>query len=657
MFFDPKDIVEHLRHNLERYPYDNGFPVFRELLQNADDAQARTVVLYLLPGWPEASNPLLQGAGLLLVNDGDFDENSAQGMQTFGGSVKALDDTSVGRFGLGQKSVFHLCDAFVIVPDGYGREYTPFVVNPFEPLGREGDDCLRWSCINDDDAQFIASAGKQYMDAPRRLNLWFPLRRQGLRPKPTSKGIVSSDIRSESLAQLADDWRIAEMVASLRHVRRVVVGIGSSNSEIDHGMAPGMIGYTAEPGDRSFGGPLGRGFVALGRERRAQDDFRRDLRETPNWPCSRNRETDEEEAQKATPHGAAILLIEPEGEGWLSADWSVLLPVTEAFPRQVHDGKGRLKLLLHGCFFVDSGRKAVIGLDETSPGPKDQAPSDETTLRAEWNRSVRDRLVLPLIPAVLYDALQEAKISGEVLTTAVKALAASDFGRTHRAAIAAERALARVAETRNGNLHARWQLVPSTMKLRPLPAPDERGRVALSAVLPNLSSWAEKRHLLLVCGKDALLAPDEPVWRAEDITELLAELAADCFSSDAQLRLLKDFLETCCTNDDLRAAASEPVLHRLRRAIASQRALASHERIAEILGILKPAGVLPLPPVASERFVLRALADAVGTQICLPQEWLPDQAECTTIDAHKAHGLIAALQPLLWVLARRSRQD
>jgi hypothetical protein len=49
MRFDPKDIVEHLRHNLERYPYADGFPVLRELLQNADDpkAEAESVAVSL----------------------------------------------------------------------------------------------------------------------------------------------------------------------------------------------------------------------------------------------------------------------------------------------------------------------------------------------------------------------------------------------------------------------------------------------------------------------------------------------------------------------------------------------------------------------------------------------------------------------------------
>ncbi|MBE0455535.1 MAG: hypothetical protein IBX58_18000 [Roseovarius sp.] len=409
MRFDPKDVVEHLRHNLERYPYADGFPVLRELLQNADDpkAEAESVAVCLLSGWPDAANPLLRGPGLLLVNDGGFDAGSATGMQTFGGSVKALDEASVGRFGLGQKSVFHLCDAFVVVPCGYGTEHLPFVVNPFETLGREGDDCLRWDTIDESDASLIVSAGERYISSSRRLNLWFPLRRPGLRPKPTSKGVVATDIAPESLVPLANRQRLAEMLASLRDVRRVSVEINGVRVELDRGEAPGLVGYGLDPGDRSFGGTLGPGMVSLGRERRAPNTFCSHLRDSDNWPLSRNPDTDEEKKQKATPHGAAILVIEPDSRGRLLADWSVLLPVTEAFRVLHHDGKGRLKLLLHGCFFVDSGRKSVIGLDDAGSKQSEQRPSNEAALRADWNRNIRDRLVLPLIPAVFHDALAQ----------------------------------------------------------------------------------------------------------------------------------------------------------------------------------------------------------------------------------------------------------
>lgn len=648
MRFDPKDIVEHLRHNLERYPYDDGFPVLRELLQNADDARAEAVTVDLREGWPEAENPLLRGAGLLIVNNGDFDERSAQGMQTFGGSVKALDEAAVGRFGLGQKSVFHLCDAFVVVSEGYGAQM-PFVVNPFETLGRPGDACLLWNIVADADAARLRAAGATSLPGKWRLNLWFPLRRPELRPKPKSNGIVAADIALASLAPLAERQKLAELLAALRHVRRVSVVIGAAKADLDRGHAPGMVGYTLEPGDRRFGGPLGAGLASLGRERRAADDFRRDLRSSAHWPRTRDRDTDEEELQKAAPHGAVIVVNDVEATAELSGDWAVLLPVAKAFDPIGMGGMGRLRLILHGYFFVDSGRKAVIGLDEAGTRPGDGAPGDEAGIRAAWNRSVRDRLVLPLIPGVLHDALTEQMLSGEALAAAVTALAGSDFGREHRPAICAEHALARVAETAAGAVVARWCLLPAVARLRPLPAPDDRGRIGFAANLPRLSNWAEARGLTLVCGPEAVLAPESPTWEGDELEELLGELDAAVFQAEAtRARALVEFLAVACTGPALRAAAADPVLSCLRKALASERTLAPHEAIREVLGKVDCAGVVPLPPVASERPVLRVLAQAPEAVICLPRDWLPQGSSAEiALDLHKARPILAALQPLL----------
>ena len=646
MRFDPKDIVEHLRHNLERYPFGDGFPVLRELLQNADDAEAESVAVILLDGWMNSCNPLLKGPGLLLVNDGKFDEKSAEGMKTFGGSVKALDDAAVGRFGLGQKSVFHLCDAFVVVPDGYSDEPAAFVVNPFETLGREGDDCLIWAKLDARDAGLIASAGARCIAPLRhggRLNLWFPLRRPGLRPKPTSSGIEASDIPPGHLRPVADPWRLAAMLVSLRHVRRILVEFADAHVALDRGTASGMAGYSPKPSKQSFGGALGHGIVGLGRELRAADDFRQDLRLSPSWPRTRDRDTDEEVPQKATPHGAAMLLIGPEGDGTLSADWSVLLPVTQAFAAQRIEGKGRLKLLLHGCFFVDSGRKAITGL-----GEEVSEASAEAQLRADWNRSVRDALVLPLIPAVLHDALQNTALSSDALGAAVKALVGSAFGREHRSAIAAAHTLARTVTATKETALARWTLVQAGSALRPLPAPDARCLVASADLLPDLFPWASERGLTLVCGPDALLAPETPSWKAEELSELLQGLAPSVFTRAAATRTLAEFLSTACVDDDLKAAATGPVLGNLRQTLASDDRRAGDEDIKQALTFIDCNSTIPLPPVASERFVLRALAAAGDAPPCLPQAWMPAATAANgELDTEDAFLLIAALQPLL----------
>ena len=99
--------------------------------------------------------------------------------------------------------------------------------------------------------------------------------------------------------------------------------------------------------------------------------------------------------------------------------------------------------------------------------------------------------------------------------------------------------------------------------------------------------------------------------------------------------------------DDLRVAAAGPVIDRLRKAIASEPALPRHDRIAEVLAAIDCTGIVPLPPSASERYVLRALAQVQDAPPCLPRAWLPEAAaDSPTLDADKARPLIAALQPL-----------
>ena len=74
----PISIVNQIKSNLHDR-YDPGYPILKELLQNADNSGASRFRLDALPGWPTAMNPLLRGPGLLVVNDGEFLEDDKRG--------------------------------------------------------------------------------------------------------------------------------------------------------------------------------------------------------------------------------------------------------------------------------------------------------------------------------------------------------------------------------------------------------------------------------------------------------------------------------------------------------------------------------------------------------------------------------------------------
>ena len=78
----PISIVNQIKSNLQDR-YDSGYPILKELLQNADDAEARRFRLDVLSGWPNAVSSLLRGPGILVANDGFFREQDESGITSF----------------------------------------------------------------------------------------------------------------------------------------------------------------------------------------------------------------------------------------------------------------------------------------------------------------------------------------------------------------------------------------------------------------------------------------------------------------------------------------------------------------------------------------------------------------------------------------------
>ena len=135
------DVIDHIQTLLrDQYEEDpDGLTLLKELIQNADDAEAISMGFGYSHGIREANHPLLQCPAFFIINNGPFDENNDKGIRKLGPSAKADDMDAIGRFGLGMKSIFHWCEAFVYL-DSPG-EFLQLV----NPLGDEhGDWNLEW---------------------------------------------------------------------------------------------------------------------------------------------------------------------------------------------------------------------------------------------------------------------------------------------------------------------------------------------------------------------------------------------------------------------------------------------------------------------------------------------------------------------------------
>ena len=159
----------------------DGRTLLRELVQNADDAGARQLGLTVLErGWSDARNSLLRGSALLVANDGAFPDKDRQAVHKAIGGSKEADVDKIGMFGIGLKSVFHICEAFLYM--GAERsEWRAGILNPWVGSGEnEEADPLHpdWDVVAGVDIERLRAVTTELLgEMSNGLLLWIPLRR------------------------------------------------------------------------------------------------------------------------------------------------------------------------------------------------------------------------------------------------------------------------------------------------------------------------------------------------------------------------------------------------------------------------------------------------------------------------------------------------
>lgn len=143
--FGPKvDLTATIRNILRNYP--EGTSILKELVQNADDAGAKSITFCLdkrehgTEKLPSTSLASFQGPALLVHNDATFTRTDFESIQRIGDSLKKSEETQskIGRFGIGFNSVYHMTDLpsfvstqYVVILDPQAR-FLPDV-NPSNP--------------------------------------------------------------------------------------------------------------------------------------------------------------------------------------------------------------------------------------------------------------------------------------------------------------------------------------------------------------------------------------------------------------------------------------------------------------------------------------------------------------------------------------------
>lgn len=621
--------IERLQQIL-REGYASGFTIFKELLQNAEDAGAKRMIVAGYEGFPEASNPLLRTPGLIVANDGPVFERNMDGITRASGGSKADERSAVGRFGLGQKSVYHLCDAFVALGfvEDDGNRPRLLIMNPWEQVFDAKAARDEWRTLNDIEGRLLLDKISA-MGLGKGMALFIPLRTATLRP---GKDLCLSDQNWEPDGAITDIMHGTELAAALCCLRNLeIIEIKPINGEgrrlsLKKG-ARRLSGPGVDEGDAVIAGQVdGAGFDLsfTGCQQWAPDGDAAHLLQQDGW----DKVFDIHRRlipPKANPHGAVIVCRSSAGanNGVLRVRDTVYLPLGDPVLTEALDQVAiNIDLLIHGYFFVSSNRKELRGDDH---------------IESRWNVALRRETSLPLLLDALADAFASLPSDRERYSI-IRALRGNSWWANFRGDACQGRALARCWPGAKSEV---WRVHRGKL-LRPVPRGEATSLSRLKMAFPEIEAWCDAQGIMLAFG--TVLADEDPQWPDEGLADFIALAGQAAFTKGQVAQTLAALLDAATPGLQARAALAKS--YREATAEIGQN-FASADRLKALVRHLPRDRVLVLPASVDNRELIAVLA-ASGSTLPIKASWsIGDGAEIRRLDVAETVELLVAVEPFL----------
>ena len=430
---DPRDEIEAIQSLLADVYRDagDGRTLFRELVQNADDAEARRLTLVVLEdGWHDAQNSLLRGPALLVANDGPFPTKDREALHKAIGGSKKADVDKIGTFGIGLKSVFHICEAFLYIGAAQS-EWWPGVLNPWYGTGEDGrGDPLfpDWDVVGEEDRQRLRVAEKHLLgETDGGLLLWIPLRRNEHDRGTGGRFWLASHcpVPQEICSWFGSSTPAALLLAQCGHLQSIDARRATNPETLSDSVT--LMSVSRPPSrwlgryqeestwflERRFGGEIAatKSMWSVVGVESLDGTSLVSLRDHTDWPrITVNRNGRHEWApRKALAHAAVTVLRPVETDAYQLGTrlrWAVFLPLDdhpEPGSSAIVKSNGpspAWDIILHGYFWPSQDRRSIPGVTDQEGDP----PSDND-MRDRWNRRLCEELLFPLLPRALAAAV------------------------------------------------------------------------------------------------------------------------------------------------------------------------------------------------------------------------------------------------------------
>ena len=619
--YQPKQgtIINNIK-SLLKERYKQGFPIIKEIIQNANDGQAKTLKFGISRGLIGTADnpvvhPLLKTPALFFLNDGVFKISDREAISCFGIDANAGDKGKIGKFGLGQKSIFHFCEAFFYIarsediPKGCGD-----FINPWATPDGKDKKRPEWIELNEVDHEHL----KKYLIAHKLIKhtdnqyflLWVPFRQKPF----DERSILANYYNDENSIQYSlpndMDIKIGQLLPLLRHLTDIQYWVEDNTRKLqqkfnvclDYSVPLERFIYPNNDVVLSNEHPL-KGKVTVSKQAitfagierilpatdfaflleqdadKASKNFWEDLQQSRCWSkrLSINENGDEEFIpDKSIPHCGVVFTQKSSNtsrSAKLTLQWAVFLPLASdettsneeerAAHQQIDcDGEQDYTIFLHGYFFLDSGRKYIEGLQNIDREAIAQdSPQNEDDMVWQWNYLLATKGTLRLVLPSLLGFVKTHGLSDTAISHLCQGLLKSHLfkGKIFRQSIYFEyQWVFRACPSVN-----QWQLIRAEGTVRSLPSIPSK---SIWDAFPQLEKLAEQYCLTVKQKPNLLAGKNTPTWKSDEICAIINSLEpSKIFSNIDNLSFLQAFLSqettTVITDEKVQLSLRE-LLHK-----------------------------------------------------------------------------------------------
>lgn len=566
------NIINLITDNL-RDRYHSGFPILKELIQNADDSKASRFVFGIHKGFAGSSHhTLLQGAGIWCFNNGEFKATDKRAIRSFAENAKAGENGTIGKFGLGMKSVFHLCEAFFYVAFDGEKTHSEFL-NPWDDRDSEVTHLhADWDAVDNGDWALLQQEFADHIDAAEQwFLLWIPLRQrrhiQSSDSDGEEYGSIIANFPGDDLGKSLDFLRnddlavrlggLLPLLSNLREIQFIPLSDGVMWKNTGFSIRLDSDARMVLPEDPRQNAVSAQGYIAItanqidkklpfrGNKQQAVNPLFQTLKQQENWPKTRYRDAQGKEAiapDKSRAEGAVLISHREGTQGKLTLQWAVFLPLeenTHIVSVDIEGGFRHYHIVLHGQFFIDAGRRGIHEFQQLHNKFKESdGQLDEQALRTTWNQALAQNVTLPLILQTLHEYVDSQKLVDKEINGLTTALRKGLNQLQLLPHVCRDHVWFRELSQTGGC----WRLHKKTdsPRILPLPAPPQDAPKRPWEVLPRLQTLTDT----LFKDKDSAdISNDSSQWTAETIQQVLQEPTSSLFADAGQLDYFNKLLE------------------------------------------------------------------------------------------------------------------